>query len=93
MGREGFDGAEQEASTEAREAEGSDEDEAMAGKENASMQRAEGGGGATGGIKKKKPKRRAKGVGREVSKAAASCCTTGLGPRGMTVRYCPLRGA
>jgi hypothetical protein len=34
-----------------------------------------------------------KGKGREVSKAAASCCTTGLGPRGMTVRYCPLRGA
>ena len=33
------------------------------------------------------------GKGREVSKTAASCCTTGLGPRGMTVRYCPLRGA
>ena len=34
------------------EAEGSDEDEAMAGKENVSVQRAEGGSGSTGGIKK-----------------------------------------
>jgi len=38
-----------------REAEGDDEDEAMAGDENISMQEAEGGGGdATGGIKKGK---------------------------------------
>ena len=44
------------------EAEGSDEDEAMAGNENVSVQRAEGGGGSTGGIKKKKVKRRVKGT-------------------------------
>ena len=37
----------------AREAEGSDEDEVMAGKENVSMQIAEGGGGSSGGIKKR----------------------------------------
>ena len=60
MGREGADGIEQEASMAAHEAEGSDEDEAMAGKENVFMQRAEGGGGLTGGIKKKKLKRRSK---------------------------------
>ena len=42
----------------AREAEGSDdEDEAMAGKENVSVQRAEGGGGSTGGIAKRKRNR------------------------------------
>ena len=29
------------------------------------------------------------GEGREVSQAAARCSTTGLGPRGMRVRYCP----
>ena len=40
-----------------REAEGDDEDEAMAGDENISMQRAEGVSGSTGGIKKKKNKR------------------------------------
>ena len=39
------------------EAEGSDEDEAMAGKENVSMQRAEGGSGSTGGTKKGKRRR------------------------------------
>ena len=38
----------------AREVEGDDEDEDMAGVENISMQRAEGGGGTTGGIKKGK---------------------------------------
>jgi hypothetical protein len=59
---EGVDGVEEGASTAAREAEGSDVDEVMAGKENISMQRAEGGGGVTAGIKKKKPKRRAKGT-------------------------------
>ena len=59
-GCEGADGVEQEAPMAAHEAEGSDEDEAMAGKENVSMQRAEGGGGSTGGIKKKKSKRRSK---------------------------------
>ena len=37
----------------AREAEGSDEDEAMAGKENVSLQRAEGNGSSTSGIKKR----------------------------------------
>ena len=62
MGREGADGIEQEASMAAHEAEGSDEDEAMAGKENVSMQRAAGGSGSTGGIRKKRPPRkRAKG--------------------------------
>jgi hypothetical protein len=45
-----------------REAEGDDEDEAMAGDENVSLQRAEGGGSSTGGIKKKRPRRRAKGA-------------------------------
>ena len=55
MGCEGVDGAEQGASLAAREAEDSDEDEGMVGKENVSLQDAEGGnGGATGGIKKKK---------------------------------------
>ena len=61
MGSEGVDGAEQGASLAAREAEGDDEDEAMVGDENVSMQMAEGCGGVTAGIKKKKPKRRAKG--------------------------------
>ena len=61
-GCEGADGIEQEASMAVHEAEGSDEDEAMAGKENVSMQRAEGGSGSTGGIRKKRPPRkRAKG--------------------------------
>ena len=46
------------------EAEGDDEDEAMAGDENISMQRAEGGGGTTGGIKKGKRRRgKQKGTG------------------------------
>ena len=54
MGHEGADGTEQEASMAAHEAEGSDEDEAMAGKENVPVQRAEGSGGTTGGIKKGK---------------------------------------
>jgi hypothetical protein len=57
MGCEGVDGAEQGASTAAREAEGDDEDEAMAGDENISMQEAEGGGDVTGGIKKGKRRR------------------------------------
>ena len=57
MGREGVDGVEQGASLAAREAEGDDEDEAMVGDENVSMQEAEGGGGATGGIKKGKRRR------------------------------------
>jgi hypothetical protein len=61
-GCEGVDGAEEGASMAAREAEGSDGDDVMAGKENISMQRAEGSGGVTAGIKKKKPKRRAKGT-------------------------------
>jgi hypothetical protein len=54
MGREGFDVAEQGVSMAAREVEGSDEDEAMTGKENASMQRAEGCSSSIGGIKKGK---------------------------------------
>jgi hypothetical protein len=62
LGCEGVDGVKQGASMAAREAEGEDEDEAMAVDENVSLQRAEGGGGSTGGIKKKKVKRRAKGT-------------------------------
>ena len=57
MGCEGVDGVEQGASTAAREAEGDDDDEAMAGDENVSMQMVEGGGGPTGGLVKKKCKR------------------------------------
>ena len=64
MGCEGVDGAEQEASMAAREAEGGDEDEDMAGDENFSMQEAEGGGGATRGVKKKKKLKRCKQKGR-----------------------------
>ena len=52
--QEGVDGAERGASTAAREAEGDDEDEAMAGDENISVQRAEGGSGLIGSIAKKK---------------------------------------
>ncbi len=63
IGCEGVDGAEQGASMAAREAEGDDEDEAMVGDENISMQMAGGGGCVTAGIKKKKPRRRAKGAG------------------------------
>ena len=51
-------GVEQGAPTTACEAEGSDDDEAMAGKENVSVQRADGGSGLTGGIKKKRPPRK-----------------------------------
>ena len=57
MGCEGVDGAEQGASTAAREAEGDDEDEAMAGDENVSVQRTEGGSSSTGGIVKRKRNR------------------------------------
>ena len=46
----------------AHEAEGSDEDEAMAGNENVSLQGAEGCSGSTGGTKKGKPQRRSKGA-------------------------------
>jgi len=64
MGCEGVDGAEQGASLAAREAEGDDEDEAMAGDENVSVQHEERGGGATGGIKKGKRRRgKQKGTG------------------------------
>ena len=45
------------ATSAAHEVEGDDGDEAMAGDENISMQRAEGVSGSTGGIKKKKNKR------------------------------------
>jgi hypothetical protein len=54
MGCEGVDGVEQGASMAARKAESDDEDEAMAGDENVSVQRAEGGNSSTGGIKKGK---------------------------------------
>jgi hypothetical protein len=57
MGREGADDAEQGASMAACVAEGSDEDDVMAGNENVSMQHEERGGGATGGIKKGKRRR------------------------------------
>jgi hypothetical protein len=63
-GCEGVDGVEVGASMAALEAEGSDEDEAMTGKENVSMQHEERGGGATGGIKKGKRRRgKQKGTG------------------------------
>jgi hypothetical protein len=57
MGCEGVDGAEQGTSTAAREAEGDDEDEAMVGDENVSVQRTEGGSSSTGGIVKRKRNR------------------------------------
>ena len=57
MGCEGVDGVEQGASMVAREAEDSDEDEGMAGKENVSAQCAEGGSGLIGGIAKRKRNR------------------------------------
>ena len=57
MGSKGVDGVEQGASMAAREAEGDDEDEARAGDENVSVQRAEGGSGSTGGTKKGKRRR------------------------------------
>ena len=60
-GARGCEGVEQGAPMTACEAGGSDEDEAMAGKENVPVQRADGGSGLTGGIKKK-PQRRAKGA-------------------------------
>ena len=62
IGCEGVDGVEQRATMAAHEAEGSDEDEAMAGNENVSLQGAEGGSGSTGGTKKGKPQRRSKGA-------------------------------
>jgi hypothetical protein len=57
MGCEGVDGVEQGVSLAVREAEGNDEDEAMVGDENVSMQRTEGGSSSTGGIKKGKRRR------------------------------------
>ena len=63
-GARGCEGAEQGVPMTACEAEGSDEDEAMAGKENVSVQRAEGGRGLTGGIKKvKRTRGKRKGTG------------------------------
>ena len=56
-GARGCEGVEQGAPMTACEAEGSEEDEAMAGKENVSVQHAEGGSGSTSGIKKKTCKR------------------------------------
>ena len=57
-GARGCEGVEQGAPMTACEAEDSDDDEAMAGKENVPMQRADGGSGLTGGIKKKRPPRK-----------------------------------
>ena len=61
-GCEGADGVEQRAARAALEAVGDDGDEALAGDENISRQRAEGGSSMTGGIKKKKPQRRSRGA-------------------------------
>ena len=52
-GARGCEGVEQGAPMTACEAEGSEEDEAMAGKENVSVQHAEGGSGSTSGIKRR----------------------------------------
>ena len=61
-GRESAGGCEQRAARAAHEAEGDDGDEAMAGKENVLVQRADGGSGLIGVIKNKRPHRkRAKG--------------------------------
>ena len=60
----GADGVEQRAARAALEAVGDDGDEALAGDENISPQRAEG-DGSIGGIKKKKLRRRAKGAMRQ----------------------------
>ena len=71
MGCDGVGGVEQVASMAAREAEGDDEDEARAGDENVSVQRAEGGSGSTGGTKKGKRRRgKQKGNGHRQGKAA-----------------------
>jgi hypothetical protein len=59
-GCEGVDGGEEGTSMAAREAEGSDEDEAMAYKENVSVQQAEGGSSSIGGIKKRGHRGRSK---------------------------------
>jgi hypothetical protein len=59
-GCEGVDGGEEGTSMAAREAEGSDEDEAMAYKENVPVQQAEGGSSSIGGIKKRGHRGRSK---------------------------------
>ena len=71
-GARGCEGVEQGAPMTACEAEGSDEDEAMAGKENVSAQRVEGGSGSIGGIMKKGKRTRGKrkGTGHRQGKAA-----------------------
>ena len=71
-GDRGCEGVEQGAPMTACEAEGSDEDEAMAGKENVPVQRAEGGSGLTGGIMKGKRRRRAKGAASQVQRQVAA---------------------
>ena len=71
-GARGCEGVEQGAPMTACEAEGSDEDEAMAGKENVPVQHAEGGGGLTGGIMKGKRRRRAKGAASQVQRQVAA---------------------
>jgi hypothetical protein len=62
----------------AREAEDSDEDEVMAGKENVSMQHEERGGGATGGIKKGKRRRGKQGCAGHRQRQAAKGAVRGL---------------
>ena len=72
----------------AHEAEGSDEDEAMAGNENVSLQGAEGGSGSTGVTKKGKPQRRSKGAKSQRQRQDEEQ----LARRGSAcrrVRYCP----
>ena len=86
---EGADDVEQGASMAARVAEGDDEDEAMAGDENVSGQRAEGGGGSTGGIKKKKPQTGDPRARRTISSDRWRSNMHGAGPRCRVVRYCP----
>jgi hypothetical protein len=60
MGCGGVDGVGHVASLTACEAEGDDEDEAIVGDENISVQRAEGGSGSIGGIKKRGHRGRSK---------------------------------
>ena len=82
MGCEGADGVEQGASMAAREVEGDDEDEDMAGVENISMQRAEGGGGTTGGINQEREAHAGQAEGHWSSTGEGGeggCSTTGGG--------------
>ena len=91
-GARGCEGVEQGAPMTACEVEGSDEDEVMAGKENISLQRAEGGSSLIGGIKKKRPQRRSKGAMSHRQRASDRTRSSmhGAGPRCRRARYCPL---